>query len=98
MTMDDAAWTRLLDSLTPERRRLAQAIMARISYVLDRDRIITIEDMQGLEDRAANQQRQIKADETRQDDADARMDADEEEMHHISDRVADLEHAREAGA
>lgn len=92
MTMDDAAWMHLLDTLTPERRRLAQAIMARISYILDRDRIITIEDMQGLEDKAANQQRQIKADEVRQDDADARMDADEEEMHKLEDRVTELEH------
>jgi len=91
MTMDDAAWTRLLDSLTPERRRLAQAIMARVSYVINRDRIITIEDMQGLEDRAANQQRQIRADEVRQDDADARMDRDESDMHKLEDRVTELE-------
>lgn len=79
-TMDDANWTRFLDTLTPGMRRFAQMIMARISYILDRDRIITIEDVQGLEDRAANQQRQMKADELRQDDADARMDRDEERL------------------
>jgi hypothetical protein len=96
--MDDANWTRNLDALSPWQRRFAQLIMARVGYILNRDRIITIEDVQGLEDRAANQQRQIKADEVRQDDADARMDADEEEIHRIEDRLTELEHPHEAGA
>jgi len=98
MTMDDAAWTRLLDSLTPERRRLAQAIMARISYVLDRDRVITMDDVQRLGDRQENQQRQLKADEVHQERTDARMDADEAEIEAIADRLFQLEHPHEAGA
>jgi ABC-type Zn2+ transport system substrate-binding protein/surface adhesin len=92
MTMDDAGWTAFLDSLPPWQRRFAQAIMARVSFVLNADRIITIEDVQGLEDRAMNQQRQMRAEETRQDDADARMDRDEEDVHKLEARVTELEH------
>lgn len=95
--MDDAAYTAFLDSLPPWQRRLMQAVMARVGYILNRDRIITIEDVQGLEDRAANQQRQIKADEVRQDDTDARMDRDESDIHDLSDRLTELEHPHEAG-
>lgn len=103
MTMDDAAWMRALDGLPPEQRRLAQVIMARVGYILNNDRILTIEDVQGLEDKAMNQQRQIRADEVRQDDADARMDRDEEQarqqadatqehFHEVEDRLTELEH------
>lgn len=92
MTMDDAAWMRILDGLPPEQRRLAQVIMARVGYILNNDRILTIEDVQGLEDKAMNQQRQIRADEVRQDDADARLDEDERQIHAIEDRLTELEH------
>ena len=91
MTMDDHAWTAFLDTLTPGMRQRYQALMARVNYILSRDRIITIEDVQGLEDKAMNQQRQIKADETRQDDADARMDADERQIEAIGHRLDELE-------
>lgn len=92
MTMDDANWTAFLDTLAPGQRRRYQAIMARVSYILNQDRIITIEDVQHLEDNDANQQRQMRAEETRQDDADARMDRDEEEIEAITDRLSQLEH------
>lgn len=80
MTMDDANWTRFLDTLTPGMRRRYQALMARVSYIINSDRVITMEDVMHLEDNDANQQRQIRADEVRQDDADARMDRDEERL------------------
>lgn len=107
MTMDDHAWTAFLDTLTERERYVVQGMMARTGYVLNTDRILEIEDFQHLEDKAMNQQRQIKADEVRQDDADARMDRDEEQarqqadatqehFHEVEDRLTDLEHPHEA--
>ncbi len=83
-----------LDALTPRERFVVQGILAQISHLLNNDRVITIEDVQGLEDRASNQQRQIKADELRQDDADARMDADEAHDERQDDRLDKLEAGR----
>jgi len=94
--MNDADWTRNLDALSPWQRRFAQLIMARVGYILNQDRIITIEDVQGLEDRQENQQRQMRAEETRQDDADARMDAIELADEQRDDRLDELEHPHEA--
>lgn len=78
--MDDARWLAFLDTLTPGQRHLVQGVMARVQTILNNDRVLEIEDVQGLEDKAMNQQRQIRADELRQDDTDARLDADEERL------------------
>ncbi len=90
--MNDAAWMVYLGSLTPRERYVIQGAMARMARMLNSDRILEIEDFQHLEDSAMNQQRQITADELRQDDADARMDRDETDIHALADRLTELEH------
>lgn len=95
--MNDMAWMAYLDTLPTDLRDLAQNLMDRTQTVINEGRILEIEDVQGLEDRAMNQQRQITADELRQDDMDARMDADEAHAERTDDRLDELEHPHEAG-
>jgi hypothetical protein len=44
--MNDQEWISFLDSLTPEERKLAQTVLARLEYVLERFRSQMLNDMQ----------------------------------------------------
>lgn len=44
--MTDQEWTAFLDSLTPAHRKIAQGVLARLEYVLERFRSQTLEDSQ----------------------------------------------------
>jgi len=44
--MTDQEWTAFLDSLTPVHRRVAQTVLARLEYVLERFRSQMLEDSQ----------------------------------------------------
>lgn len=57
--MTDAEWMGFLDTLTPSERKLAQAILAKIQHVLERDRSRALGETQRMERRADSQGEKI---------------------------------------
>jgi len=52
--MNDQEWTAFLDTLTPAHRKLAQGVLARLEYVLERFRSQMLSDIQRIERRLAH--------------------------------------------
>lgn len=57
--MTDQEWVHFLDTLTPSERRMAQAVLAKLQHVLERDRSRAVGDIQAVERRSDSQSDRI---------------------------------------
>lgn len=57
--MTDQEWVHFLDTLTPSERRMAQAVLAKLQHVLERDRSRAVGDIQAVERRSDSQSERI---------------------------------------
>lgn len=57
--MTDQEWVSFLDTLTPSERKLAQAVLAKLQHVLERERSRALGDTQRLEQRMDGQGKKV---------------------------------------